>query len=190
MIPYPLPLTTRDRLLAVAGSMLGKPYRWGGPDDDCSGFVQECHLSVGSHPQPGVDFTADALYQHRKARGQLIAIGNVHPGCEAYWLSGERATHVELVLTVAPHLCIGAAGGNAKTEGGDEFLEQMATWLKVPAPDRAQWLKDVDPVVREALRLWSSRTVAEQQHALVRLRPLIRPGETRKLLLADPWKEA
>lgn len=188
---YPLPFRQQDRMLAIAADMLGQPYRWGGDREDCSGFVQECELSVGIHPQPGTDLTAHALYEIRVARGQVIEMGNVRPGCEAFWLSGDRATHVEFVLTPAPApLCIGAAGGNSKTEGGDEFLEQIAEWLHVPAAERVAWIKATNPIVREALRTLSSRTVADLQDARVRVRPLHRPGESRKLVLADPWKEA
>lgn len=182
-----MPILPRQRLVAVAYTMLNQPYEYGGDREDCSGFVQECHYAIGTHPQPGTDLTADALYRLRVQRGQIVAIGSEAIGCEAFWLSGGVATHVELVCAVQPTLCVGAAGGTSETRGGDELLGQVGRWMRVADADLTEWVRKTHPVAREWLRAQSGLVKADLRNARVRIRPLLR-NDARTLVLADPWK--
>lgn len=124
------PETQRERYVAVALTLLWRPYRWGGDDPglgfDCSGFVQECLASIGAHPQPGVDLSAHALYALRRGAGMIVPPEQVRPGCEVYWLSNGTATHVEIILAVDPVLTIGAEGGGSTTTTTEAAWAQNA----------------------------------------------------------------
>lgn len=110
----------RDLAVAVAWSYYGTWYKWGGDDPsgiDCSGFILEILKSVGL-----VDHTWDATADTLKDLFFMdsVAESELKPGCLVFWMNGDTATHIEMIIEVSPQVfLIGASGGGPEvlTEG-------------------------------------------------------------------------
>lgn len=182
-----LPDSARERVVWASVLSLYDPalYGWGGDDpgvfEDCSGRLQEALRSVGLHPRPEVDLSADALY---RIRIQAQCPQRTRLGAEAYWLTGDRATHVAVVVALNPALVVEAAGGGpdlAPSVVEDDVRATLAVLHVADGPDTSRLLRPM--LAEQALRLR-----ALQKNARVRLRPLMRTDK-RKLIVLDPWGE-
>lgn len=107
-------------------SFLGIPYIWGGDDPmtgfDCSGFAQEFLAAFGAHPKPGIDLTAQGLYQELTKTGRY---GARDLGSLAFFgKSSQKVTHVAVLLS--PQLMFEFGGGGSRTVTLNEAKKQNA----------------------------------------------------------------
>lgn len=112
--------------LALARSMLGLWYRWGGnftqepfsaKRGDCSGFVGWVSDYMGYQPgsQPLYNYSADQMFDNFRAGiwpAEKIALGNEQPMDLVFYGNGTNAGHV--VFVERKGKVIGASGGNSK----------------------------------------------------------------------------
>ena len=125
--PDPVPSDYVSDALALARSMLGLYYRWGGnftqepfsaKRGDCSGFVGFVSETMGYQPgsQPLYHSTADAMYDNYRTGkwpAETVALGDEQPMDLVFYGSGTNAGHVVFVERKG-HV-IGASGGGVST---------------------------------------------------------------------------
>lgn len=108
------PLTTGERLVAEANSVVGAPYVWGGNSPssgfDCSGFVEWLLKRLGL-VAPSFSVTADDLYRKHT---RPIPASEVKAGDLAFYGTPDRVHHVMLVVGDGKNL-VGASGGDRST---------------------------------------------------------------------------
>lgn len=104
-----------ELLRLYAMQFVGLPYIWGGDDSivgfDCSGLAQEILSAFGAHPRPGVDLTAQGLYDSLSSSGQY---NSSSVGALAFYGKDyKKITHVAIII--GPGLIIEAGGGGSTT---------------------------------------------------------------------------
>lgn len=120
-------LETRLKLIEIAKSLIGTPYKWGGnnPQEglDCSGFVLFVLKQLKIVPQ-NYDDNAKGVYNHFKIRGQIV-----DAPCEACLVfyakpNSTSINHIEICID--KEHSIGARGGNQTTLTKEIAIRQNA----------------------------------------------------------------
>ena len=167
-------MDARSEILKIAFLWYGRPYVWGGDDPsgfDCSGFVIEVLQSVGIIAD-GMDYTAHGLYN---LFNQFPRVGPAQPGDLVFWLTGTRATHIEIMVDETRS--IGASGsGSPKFD----LLSEISFLIdKIPSLE-SLFLKDGE--IRPNLYTWAIKKAlfqrqAERDNGYIKVRPVSRrPG--------------
>lgn len=131
----------RDYLMCF----VGLPYRWGGDDPiygfDCSGFAQEFLHAFGAHPQPGIDLTAQGLYDalYRTGKYAMKETGAL----AFYGKSPQKLTHVAVLIDSTSIFEFG--GGGASTISLEAAAEANAFGRIRPLTHRSDFIACILP---------------------------------------------
>jgi cell wall-associated NlpC family hydrolase len=134
-----------DWLIFYSLSFIGVPYKYSGESPmegmDCSAFVQEILKSAGAHPKPGVDLTAQGLYDALESS----ASSGVHqPGAIAFFGKNVlNITHVGFMID--SYRMVEAGGGGSRVVDLKSACENKAYIRVRPIKNRSDLVAVLKP---------------------------------------------
>ena len=148
----PMTLDRQKKIVALAQSLIGKPYRYGAmPEDapalfDCSSFTQYCMRQVG------IDIPRSTILQAEDVRGAPVSLGenfsNLEPG-DLLFFHGTRGHYSPAFPEGIGHVAIYIDGGiiiHAGSRRTSEYPEITEVGV-VEEQELSDTLKKLEPLV-------------------------------------------